>query len=134
MKRETKSLTKRKKEETPMSEQDENLKKAKQAADLAVMQDKVRNYQQKLVDLQNKEYQGKYKGLSIRMKGSFEVIDVRIDQSFYETARKQEIEQAILITLNNLHQAVDDEQKDLQNQMTSDLQRIQAEAMNHGND
>lgn len=117
-----------------MSEQDENLKKAKQAADLAVMQDKVRNYQQKLVDLQNKEYQGKYKGLSIRMKGSFEVVDVRIDQSFYETARKQEIEQAILITLNNLHQAVDDEQKDLQNQMTSDLQRIQAEAMNHGND
>jgi DNA-binding protein YbaB len=121
------------KEETKMSEQDENLKKAKQAADLAVMQEKARVYQQKLLDLQNKEYQGKYKGLNLRMKGNYEVIDVKIDQSFYETAGKQEIEQAILVAYVNLHRAIETEQKELQDEMTNELQRMQVEAFANGN-
>lgn len=116
-----------------MSEQDENLKKAKQAADLAVMQEKARVYQQKLLDLQNKEYQGKYKGLNLRMKGNYEVIDVKIDQSFYETAGKQEIEQAILVAYVNLHRAIETEQKELQDEMTNELQRMQVEAFANGN-
>lgn len=119
-----------------MSEQDENIKKAKQATSYAMMQDKAREYQEKILSLRNKDYQSKYKGLSIKMKGDYQLTEVKIDQNFYETAGKQEIEQAILVAFSNLHRAIEDEQKELQDQMTSDIQRMQMESMadnNNGN-
>ena len=110
-----------------MDEQDENLKKAKQAADLAVLQQKARDYQDKLQALMNKEYQGKFQGINVRMKGDFSLLDVNIDQSFYETAGKGQIERAILQLFNNLHKAVNADQELLKNELQLDINAIQKE-------
>ena len=69
---------------------DENIKKAKQAASMALLQSKAKEFQEKTIALQNKIYQGTVQGISITMKGSHEVIEVRIDQSFYETSGKRD--------------------------------------------
>lgn len=116
-----------------MNNDDENMKKAQQATDMVMMQDKLRDYQKKMEDLQNKVYQGNYQGMSIKMKGTYEIIEVHIDQSFYETAPKSLLEMSILTVSANLHRAIEADQKLLQEQMQNDLQRFQMEALANNN-
>ncbi len=106
---------------------DENLKRAKQAADMALLQQKARDYQDKLNGLMNKEYQGKFQGLTVKMKGDYSLLDVSIEQSFYETAGKGQIERAILQLFNNLHTAINADQDMLKNELQLDLSVLQKE-------
>ena len=48
---------------------DENMKNAKRAADMVMLQNKARDFQDKMTALSNKEYQGRYQGIEIKMKG-----------------------------------------------------------------
>ncbi len=112
-----------------MNDNDENIKKAKQAADMVMLQNKAKDYQNKLNDLQGKEYQGKYQGLTIKMKGDHSILDVKIEQGFYETAGKGQIEKAILVLTNNLCGAIKADQDALQQQLQSDIERMQKDAM-----
>lgn len=107
---------------------DENLKKAKQAADMVRFQQKAQDYQKKLDGLLNKEYQGKFQGISVKMKGDSSLIDVRIDQSFYETAGKGQIEKAIMSLFNNLQRAIQADQVALKQELQMDLDVLQKEA------
>jgi len=109
---------------------DENIKKARQAESFALLQSKAKDYQDKLTSLQNKEYQGKYFGVFIRMKGSFEVIDVRIEQAFYETAGKGQIEKAFLTCYGNLYRSIQADQDGLKQELQSDVDQIQKSALN----
>ncbi len=109
------------------NENDENLKKAKQAADMVRLQQKAQDYQQKLNDLMNKEYQGKYQGINVKMKGDSTLLDVRIEQSFYETAGKGQIEKAILTLFNNLHNAIQADQNALREELQMDIDSLQRE-------
>ena len=108
-----------------MSDNDENIKKAKQAADMVMMQNRIKDYQDRLVALQNKEYQGKFQGIVVKMRGDFQVIDVRIDQSFYETAGKGQIEKAILTLMTNLHNAIHVDQDDMNRELQEEVKRMQ---------
>ena len=104
---------------------DENLKKAKNAADMVMLQQKARDYQDKLGKLMNKEYQGKYQGISIKMKGDYTLLDVSIDQSFYEMASKNQIEQGLMNLFRNLHNAVNADQDALKAELQLDLSALQ---------
>lgn len=104
-----------------MSEEDNNEKQTKQAVDLLMLQQKAQDYQNKVVALGNKEYQGKYQGLSIRMKGDGTILEVRIDQGFYETASKAQMEQAFLTLSHNLHTAIVNDQTALQEEFKIDF-------------
>jgi DNA-binding protein YbaB len=104
---------------------DENIKKAKQAADMVMLQQKARDYQDKLNSLMNKEYQGKYQGISIKMKGDFTLLEVNIDQSFYETASKGQIENGIRVLFTNLHNAIAADQDNLKQELQLDLSVLQ---------
>ena len=112
-----------------MSENDENIKKAKQAADMVMLQNKAKDFQDKMTALGNKEYQGRYQGLTIKMKGDHTLLDVSIDQGFYETAGKSQIEKAILVLCSNLNTAIKDDQEQLQRELQGDIERMQKEAM-----
>jgi DNA-binding protein YbaB len=109
------------------NENDENLKKAKQAADMVRLQQKAQDYQNKLNDLMNKEYQGKFQGISVKMKGDSTLLDVRIEQSFYETAGKGQIEKAILTLFNNPHNAIQADQNALREELQMDIDSMQRE-------
>lgn len=114
---------------------DENIKKSKEAVDLLMLQTKAREFQNKSNELQQKEYQGKYQGVSIKMKGDHTVFDVHIDQGFYETSSKGQMEKAIISLLNNLNNAIKQDQDDLQRELQGDIERMQKDAMlnNAGN-
>lgn len=111
---------------------DQNLKKAKDAETYLMLQQKAKDYQDKLSALQNKEYQGRVFGVSISMKGSYEVFNVTIDQSFYETAGKEQIEKAFLTCLSNLHKAVESDQNTLRDELQSTITQFQKDNMNNG--
>lgn len=112
-----------------MNENDDNLKKVKRAVSMAMLQDKAKDYQNQLAALQNKEYQGRYQGLTIKIKGDFSLLDVKIDQGFYETAGKGQIEHAILSLFMNLKNAITTEQTELQQKLQGDLERMQMEML-----
>lgn len=112
-------------------ENDENLKKAKQAADMVLMQQKAQEYQQKLNGLFNKEYTGKYQGISVKLKGDSTLLDVKIDQSFYETASKEQIEKGFLILFNNLHNAIQADQNMLKDELQLDINALQKQYGNN---
>ncbi|MFA6829094.1 MAG: hypothetical protein WCR67_00060 [Bacilli bacterium] len=114
-----------------MEDEDINLKRARESADYAVLQDKVENYKTKLINIQNKEYQGKYQGINIKMKGDFTMLSTSIDQSYYETASCTQIEHGFLICYTNLHDAIVQEQKDITEQMQAEIARYQATAINN---
>lgn len=111
---------------------DENMKKAQQATQMAMLQSKAKDYQDKLTALQNKEYQGKYQGLNIKMKGDHTLVNVSLDSTFYETASKGQIEKAILILLTNLNNAIRQDSENLQKEFQSDIERMQQEALANG--
>lgn len=113
--------------------QDENLKKAKQATDMFMLQQKAKDYQDKFTRIQNNEYQGKYKGISCKMKGDGTILEVHIDQSFYETASKGQIEAGIMRLINNLHSAVNADQDHLKNEIQLDINSFQKEQYNGNN-
>ena len=108
---------------------DENIKKSKEAVDLLMLQTKAREFQNKSNELQQKEYQGKFQGVSIKMKGDRTVFDVHIDQGFYETSSKGQMEKAIISLLNNLNNAIKQDQDDLQRELQGDIERMQKDAM-----
>ena len=108
---------------------DENIKKSKEAVDLLMLQNKAREFQNKSNELQQKEYQGKFQGVSIKMKGDHTVFDVHIDQGFYETSSKALTEEAISTLMNNLNNAIKQEQDDLQRELQGDIERMQKDAM-----
>ncbi|MFA6586956.1 MAG: YbaB/EbfC family nucleoid-associated protein [Bacilli bacterium] len=104
---------------------DPNLDKAKTAADMAVLQSQIGEYKKKLADLQSKVYTGRYKGVTIQMRGDYTVVDVSLDQAVYETASKSMMEQSILICLSNLHLAAVNESKTLTDELQKMLQNYQ---------
>lgn len=114
---------------------DENMKKSKDTVDLLMLQTKAREFQSKSNELQQKEYQGKYQGVSMKMKGDHTVFEVHIDQGFYETSGKGQMEKAIFTLLNNLNTAIKQDQDDLQKELQGDIERMQKDAMlnNAGN-
>lgn len=112
-----------------MAEEDENLKKASQSADYVMLQQRVEDYKAKLISLQNKIYAGKYQGINLKMKGNYTVIEDSIDQTYYETASRSQIEHALLICYTNLHQAIEAEQKEVTDQMQAEIARYQASAV-----
>lgn len=113
---------------------DENMKKSKQAVDFVMLQDKAREFQNKSNELQQKEYQGKYQGLTIKMKGDHSIVDCRIEQGYYETAGKGQLEKAITTLLTNLNTAIKQDQDDLQKELQGDIERMQKDSLfNEGN-
>ncbi len=110
-----------------MSE-DENIKKSEQAVKLALLQDKAKEFQAKNQELQSKEYSGRVQGVNIVMKGTFEVISVHIDQTYYETASKGQIEIAFIKCLANLYEAVKTDIETVTKQFESDIMRMQKDS------
>ena len=115
-------------------EKDQNLGKAKQAADMVRLQQKAQEFQGKLTDLGNKEYQGKVQGISIKMKGDYTVLDVQINQDYYETASRSQMENAILKLLVNLRNAISNDQEMLKNELQMDLDLMKKEQNPYGTD
>lgn len=107
---------------------DDEMKKAEQATRLAMIQDKAQEFQFQANELQKREYQGRVQGINIVMKGNFEVINVHIDQSFYETASKGQIEIAITKCINNLHVAVQNDMNALSDEFQNYIARVQKES------
>ena len=105
--------------------EDENIKKAEQATKMAMLQNRAKEFQDKNRELQNKEYQGRVQGINISMRGDFVVNNVHIDQSFYETASKGQIEIAITKCLANLHTAVQNDIELLAKQFQDEIVRMQ---------
>lgn len=108
---------------------DINLKKADQAAQYALIQERMATYRQKIVEVQNRDFQGRYQGISVKMNGNFDIVDVAIDQGYYETAGKSQLEKAILVCLSNLHNAIEQETKAITDQMQAEMARFQADAL-----
>lgn len=106
---------------------DENIKNAKQAANMAILQTKAKEFQDKSIALQNKIYRGTVQGISIAMKGSHDVIEIHIDQSYYETSGKGAMEIAILRCLTNLNNAINADFSQLQQDMQNQLMEFQKE-------
>ena len=59
----------------------------------------------------------------------YQVLDITIDQSFYETSSKTQMEQALMICLTNLKQAIDLEQEQLKNSLQTEINKFQSEMM-----
>ncbi len=114
--------------------EDENRKKAKQAADRYLLQTKAQDFQNKIKDLGRKEYQGKYKGITVKRRGDFTLISVSIDQGFYETAGKAQLETAIRTVRTNLRSAINSEREEVKANFQRDRDRIQKEARLNGAD
>ena len=108
---------------------DQNIKNAKQTTDMVMLQERAKRYQDKINELSNKVYKGKRQGISIDMKGNYEVTDFKIDQSFYETSSKTQMEQAIIICLTNLKRAIDLEAESIKNELQDDIRKMQTEAL-----
>lgn len=108
---------------------DQNIKNAKQATEMAMLQEKARNYQSKMNELTNKVYTGRRQGINIEMKGNYEVVDIKIDQSFYETSSKLQMEQALIVCLTNLRRSIELDQESLKDELQNDITRMQVDAM-----
>ena len=100
-----------------MEEKDENLKNAELSAKMAVLQNTIREYQDKIKELGNKLYTCKYKGVEIKMTGNYTVTSIIIDQNTYETSSKSNLEQIIMVAFTNLKKAIVDEQEFLSNEL-----------------
>lgn len=109
--------------------EDENIKNAKQATEMAMLQERARKYQEKLTELSNKVYKGKRQGISIDMKGNYDVVDLKIDQSFYETSSKSQMEQAILVCLINLKRNIEQDQEVIKDELNNDIMKMQSDAL-----
>ena len=107
---------------------DENIKNAKRAADMVMLQSKARDFQEKMTALSNKEYQGRYQGIEIKMKGDFTLINVHIDQSLYETGGKGQIEKAFFTLTNNLVNAIKQESEMMQKEFQEELMRMRKDS------
>lgn len=112
--------------------EDENIKRAKAATNFAMLQDKAKEFQDKSDALQNKVYQGTVQGVTIVMRGSHEVLEVKLDQNFYEISGKEGMEIAILRCLTNINNAIKLDQVQLQKEMQNELMALQRSA-NDGN-
>ena len=112
-------------------DEDKNLEKAKQSAQAAVMQDRIKEYQKKINDLSSKEYSGKYQGITIKMTGAYRMLSVEINQAFYETCSKSQLEMAFLVCYSNIKDAIEVEQKSLTDQLQQEMIRFQAESLNN---
>lgn len=111
--------------------EDKNLEKARNSAEAAVMQDRIKEYQQKLKDLQAKEYSGKYQGIKLTLNGAFCMQKVEINQAFYETCSKSQLETAILVCYSNIKEAIDSEARELSEQLQQEMMRFQSSALNN---
>ena len=109
--------------------EDENSEKAKQACEFTRMQERAKKLQEQFSALSNKVYKGKRQGINIQMKGDYQVLDITIDQSFYETSSKTQMEQALMICLTNLKQAIDLEQEQLKNSLQTEINKFQIDMM-----
>ena len=107
---------------------DENMKNAKRAADMVMLQNKARDFQEKMTALANKEYQGRYQGIEIKMKGDFTLINVHIDQSLYETGGKGQIEKAFFTLTSNLVYAIKQESEMMQKEFQEELMRMRKDS------
>lgn len=105
--------------------EDENIKKSKQAVDLLMLQNKAKEFQERSNNLLNKNYQGRVQGVTITMKGNHDIVEIHIDQSFYETAGKGELEIAFIKCLSNLNTAINNEQQELQNELQNEIIMMQ---------
>ena len=105
--------------------EDENIKKSKQAVDLLMLQNKAKEFQERSNNLLNKNYQGRVQGVTITMKGNHDIGEIHIDQSFYETAGKGELEIAFIKCLSNLNTAINNEQQELQNELQKEIIMMQ---------
>ena len=114
--------------------EDENRKKAKQAADRYLIQTKAKEFQEKIKELSRKEYQGKSKGIIVKRRGDYTLLSVSIDQGFYETAGKSQLETAFLTVRINLKGAIDSEREEIKSSFQRDRERLQKEAMLNGTD
>lgn len=108
-------------------DEDQNLKNAEMSAKMAVLQDTVREYQEKLKDLSNKVYTGKYRGVEIKMKGDFSIVSVIFDQGVYETSSKGNLEQIIVVCFTNLKKAITDEQEYLSQELKNIVDKYQVD-------
>jgi DNA-binding protein YbaB len=107
---------------------DKNLKNASSAVEMVMLQQKAKEYQDKVQALGNKEYQGRNQGVAVTMKGNYDVVDVHIDQAFYETAGKDKLEKAFLTVLTNLHRMIDMDQDQLKQELQMAIVALQKEA------
>lgn len=114
--------------------EDENRKKAKKAADRYLLQTKAKEFQEKLKDLSRKEYQGKYKGITVKRRGDYLLLSVSIDQSIYETAGKAQLETAIRTVRTNLRNAINADRDEAKGDFQRDRDRFQKEARMNGAD
>ncbi len=105
-----------------MSEEDD--KKEKQTADLLYVQNRAKEYQEQIREIQNREYTGKVQGITITMKGTMEVIEVHIDQSFYETSAKGGMEIAFMKCINNIERSIRNDMEEVNNNLNSDIERL----------
>ena len=96
---------------------------------MVMLQDRARKYQEKLDELANKVYKGKRQGINIDLKGNFDIIDFKIDQSFYETSSKTQMEQAIIVCFTNLKRTIEQDQETLKNELNNDIMKMQSEAL-----
>lgn len=104
---------------------DDFEKETKQAANLAAIQDKAREFQTLSNQLAEKVYQGISQGITITMKGNHDVINVHIDQSFYETSGKGAMERAFQRCLANLNHSINSDVERLQKDMQQQLLELQ---------
>lgn len=111
-------------------EEDKNLQRASKSAEAAVMQDRIKEYQTKIEDLQRKEYSGKYQGITLKMNGAMQLLGVEINQGYYETSSKSQLERAFLICFSNIKGAIDSEMNALREQLQQEVMRFQASSMN----
>ena len=113
---------------------DDFEKQAKEAANLAAIQDKAREFQTMSNQLAEKTYQGIHQGVTITMKGNHDVINVHIDQGFYETSSKGAMEMAFKRCLFNLNQAINTDVERLQKEMQEQLYELQMHGGTYGTD
>ena len=104
--------------------------KEKQTADMLFMQNSAKEFQDKMQELQNKEYTGKVHGIYITMKGSMEIIDVHIDQNYYETASKGSIEMDVKKCVNNIEQSIGYDVNEARERLNKDMERIRVNNTN----
>ena len=106
-----------------MDSNDENIKNAELSAKMAVLQNTIREYQEKIKSLSSKLYTCKYKGVEMKMTGDYTVTNISIDQNVYETSSKSNLEQIIMVAFTNLKKAITDEQEFLSNEMKEVVER-----------
>ena len=97
-------------------EEDKNLQRASKSAEAAVMQDRIKEYQTKIE--------------ALKMNGAMQLLGVEINQGYYETSSKSQLERAFLICFSNIKGAIDSEMNALREQLQQEVMRFQASSMN----